>query len=92
MARGIGEDPNRSPASQIAQVEFPASRDEIIQTAEDNEAPVDVINFFKCLPKDNYRSAEEVLRASQEELEGVPGVPAKTARRIYQQLHRAGRA
>ena|SRR5947209_12359654 len=62
MARGIGEDPNRSPASQIAQVEFPASRDEIIQTAEDNEAPVDVINFFKCLPKDNYRSAEEVLR------------------------------
>jgi hypothetical protein len=62
MARGIGEDPNRSPASHIAQVEFPASRDEIVETAEDNEAPVEVINFFKCLPKDNYRSAEEVLR------------------------------
>jgi hypothetical protein len=26
-----------------------------------------------------------------EELEGVPGVPAKTARSIYDQLHRTGR-
>ena len=45
MARGIGEDPRRSPASHIAQVEFPASRAELVQTAEDNEAPVEVINF-----------------------------------------------
>jgi excinuclease ABC subunit C len=40
----------------------------------------------------HFGSAERVLAASEEELEGVPGVPAKTARRIYQQLHRAGRA
>jgi len=40
----------------------------------------------------HFGSAERVLAASQEELEGVPGVPAKTARRIYAQLHRAGRA
>jgi excinuclease ABC subunit C len=40
----------------------------------------------------HFGSAEGVLRASQEELEGVPGVPAKTARSIYAQLHRAGRA
>ena len=30
------------------------------------------------------------LSASAEELEVVPGVPAKTARNIYAQLHRAG--
>lgn len=40
----------------------------------------------------HFGSAEGVLRASQEELEGVPGVPAKTARSIYAQLHKAGRA
>jgi excinuclease ABC subunit C len=39
----------------------------------------------------HFGSAERVLEASQEELEGVPGVPAKTARNIYAQLHRAGR-
>jgi len=40
----------------------------------------------------HFGSAERVVEASQEELEGVPGVPAKTARRIYAQLHRRGRA
>jgi excinuclease ABC subunit C len=39
----------------------------------------------------HFGSAEGVLAASQEELEGVPGVPAKTARQIYAQLHKAGR-
>ena len=36
--------------------------------------------------------SERFLAASQEELEGVPGMPAKTARTIYAQLHKAGRA
>jgi len=39
----------------------------------------------------HFGSAERLLEASPEELEGVPGVPAKTARRIYAQLHKAGR-
>jgi excinuclease ABC subunit C len=39
----------------------------------------------------HFGSVEEMLAASAEELEGVPGVPAKTARRIYEQLHKAGR-
>jgi excinuclease ABC subunit C len=39
----------------------------------------------------HFGSAERVAEATQEELEGVPGVPPKTARRIYQQLHRTGR-
>jgi excinuclease ABC subunit C len=39
----------------------------------------------------HFGSAERFLEASQEELEGVPGMPAKTARAIYAQLHKAGR-
>ena len=40
----------------------------------------------------HFGSAERFLSASEEELEGVPGMPAKTARAIYAQLHKAGRA
>jgi excinuclease ABC subunit C len=40
----------------------------------------------------HFGSAERLLEATEAELEGVPGVPAKTARAIYAQLHRAGRA
>jgi excinuclease ABC subunit C len=39
----------------------------------------------------HFGSVDAMLGATQEELEGVPGVPAKTARRIYEQLHRTGR-
>jgi excinuclease ABC subunit C len=40
----------------------------------------------------HFGSVERVLAASMEELEGVEGMPAKTARSIYAQLHKAGRA
>jgi excinuclease ABC subunit C len=40
----------------------------------------------------HFGSAERVLDATEEELEGVPGLPAKTARSIYAQLRRTGRA
>jgi excinuclease ABC subunit C len=39
----------------------------------------------------HFGSVDAMLAATPEELEGVPGVPAKTARRIYAQLHKAGR-
>jgi excinuclease ABC subunit C len=40
----------------------------------------------------HFGSPDRFLGATQEELEGVPGLPAKTARAIYAQLHKAGRA
>ena len=78
MARGIGENPVRSPAWHIAQVEYPTSRDELVVTAEENEAPVEVINFLKALPKEKYQSAEEVLRdfAEAERRFGLGNAPA----------------
>jgi excinuclease ABC subunit C len=40
----------------------------------------------------HFGSAERVLAATQEELEGVPSLPPKTARDVYAQLHKTGRA
>ena len=38
----------------------------------------------------HFGSVERFLEASQEELEGVPGLPQKTARAVYATLHKAG--
>ena len=40
----------------------------------------------------HFGSPERLLEASSEELEGVPGVPAKVGREIHAALHRAGGA
>jgi len=39
----------------------------------------------------HFGSIDAMVAASPEELEGVPGVPAKVARSVYAQLHKAGR-
>ena len=39
-----------------------------------------------------FGSPERVVKASLEELEAVPGLPGKVARRIHEQLHRLGGA
>jgi len=38
----------------------------------------------------HFGSVDKFLEASQEELEGVPGLPQKTARDVYARLHKAG--
>ena len=40
----------------------------------------------------HFGSPERLLAATRDELEGVPGVPARTGRRIYAALHKTGRA
>ncbi len=40
----------------------------------------------------HFGSPERFLAASAEEISAVPGLPAKVARRIYEQLHKAGAA
>ena len=38
----------------------------------------------------HFGSVDRFLEASQEELEGVPGLPQRTARTVYATLHKAG--
>lgn len=62
MARGIGERPANSPSYILQQVDYPATRDDLVQAAEDEDANVDTINFLKSLPDRQYRDPDEVLR------------------------------
>lgn len=62
MAFGIAEDPAFSITPQLESVDFPAMSEEIVEAAADNEASVDIINILKSLPRQAYRSLDEVLR------------------------------
>jgi hypothetical protein len=62
MAKTKLENPGRSPAAQLEGVQFPAWRDALVQSAEDNDGTPEVINLFKSLPRGRYETREEVLR------------------------------
>ncbi len=62
MAFGMGEDVARSPMTHIDSATFPVSREELVEVAEDNGAPPEVINLFKSLPAAQYASREQIQR------------------------------
>lgn len=62
MAFGLAEDPGLSPSTHLNGVEYPVWREQLAKIAADNDASVDVINLFKCLPQPRYESKEQVLR------------------------------
>lgn len=60
MAFGIGERPERF--IHLDGVEYPASREDLVEAAAANDARPEVINFLKSLPRDTYDTPEMVLR------------------------------
>jgi hypothetical protein len=62
MSRGFGEPPQRSVATHLAGVEYPVTRDELVEAAAQGDAPAQTINFLKALPSAAYASFEDVER------------------------------
>ncbi len=89
MAHGIGEPLEESVETHIQSVDYPAEREELIASAADGDAPADVINFLKCLPRERYGSREEVERDFAEaarRLLGGPGAGGPDRRNIGRDL------
>jgi hypothetical protein len=62
MAYGQAEDPALSIPPHLDAVDYPVWREQLVKAAEDNGAPVDVINVFKSLPRSQYESKDQVRR------------------------------
>jgi hypothetical protein len=62
MAYGVGERPEKSPASILFSVEYPISREDLVQAAEEAELDRDGINFLRGLPDRIYTSPIDVER------------------------------
>jgi hypothetical protein len=62
MAYGIAEDPGRSLGAHLDAVDYPVWREQLVKTAEDNDASRDVINLLKSLPRGRYESKPDVWR------------------------------
>ncbi len=62
MARGVGEQPERSLAAILSEVEYPISRDDLVLAAAEAGAPAEAINFLRSLPDRTYTSPADVQR------------------------------
>ena len=61
MPRGMGGHSPANIASFLEGIDFPASRDELLNHAEDNNAPQEVIDVLEDLPDQEYTSMADVM-------------------------------
>ena len=50
---------------QLPNVNFPASKDEVLSDLQSNNAPQEVVDQVRNSSKDNFNSADEVLQTAQ---------------------------
>jgi hypothetical protein len=67
-------------AEYLGAVDFPATRDEIVQEAARQGAPEDVLKALRRMPPVDYRNRAEVLRSAAVEEELPPSEHAARAR------------
>jgi hypothetical protein len=49
-------------------LDFPASKEDVVSTAQSNDAPQEVVDRIRNSGKDTFNSADEVLQAVQGKL------------------------
>jgi Protein of unknown function (DUF2795) len=70
MARGVG---GHSPANVqkcLKGQDYPARKDNLLQTARRNHAPHEVIETIQGLPDDEFAGPQDVMKGYGEELRG----------------------
>jgi hypothetical protein len=45
-------------------IDYPAEKEQIVETARDNDAPDDVVEFLERLPMDRFNSPNDVSEAA----------------------------
>jgi hypothetical protein len=63
MARGVG---GRSPANiqkHLKGVDYPASKEQLVEAARRNQAPDEVVREIEELPGDRYGGPQDVMKA-----------------------------
>ncbi len=63
MTRGVG---GQSPANIqkfLAGVDYPADKQALVEQAQNNEAPPEVLDVIKQLPRDEFGGPQDVMKA-----------------------------
>ena len=67
MARGVG---GHSPANMqkfLKGQHYPTSKNDLVKTAKNNEAPKEIIDWIQELPEDHFGGPQDVMKAFGEE-------------------------
>lgn len=62
MTRGIGGDSPANVQKYLRDVDYPASKQDLLDQARRNSAPQDVLDTIERLPEDRFGGPQEVMK------------------------------
>jgi hypothetical protein len=63
MTRGVGGQLPANVQKFLAGVEYPASKQELVEQAKNNKAPQEVLEVIEDLPGEEFAGPQEVVKA-----------------------------
>lgn len=63
MTRGVGGQSPANVQTYLKGIHFPATRDDLVQKARENDAPQEVLSIIEQLPEDEFGGPQDVMKA-----------------------------
>jgi hypothetical protein len=67
MTRGVGGQSPSNVQSYLAGVGYPATKQDLVKTARQNDAPKDILQILEGLDQDEFGGPQEVMKAYSRE-------------------------
>lgn len=67
MARGVGGQSPSNVQSYLAGTSYPATKQDLVQAARENNAPRDIIQILEKLDEDEFGGPQDVMKAYSRE-------------------------
>jgi hypothetical protein len=62
MTRGVGGQSPANVQKYLRDIEYPASKDDLIAQAKRNEAPQEILETIQRLPEDEFGGPQDVMK------------------------------
>ena len=63
MARGVGGQSPSNVQSYLAGVSYPATKQELVKTARQNDAPGDILQILEAFQEEKFGGPQDVMKA-----------------------------
>lgn len=63
MTRGVGGESPANVQAHLKGIDYPASKQDLVETARKNQAPQDVMQVLQEMPDEQYGGPQDVMKA-----------------------------
>jgi hypothetical protein len=68
LTKGSSQSVNKTVQKALKNVQFPASKQDLVRVAQQNNVPAPIVDKLRTMPGDQYNGPQDVMKAVQQQL------------------------